>query len=126
MAPIETIRLLRKHNADFTRGNALHKAASSRFPQRPEVMAYLLDEAGVDINQLEHVYDSVIQDWKAGGVGTALHSAVRAKRPENIKLLLDRGINKDLKDKEGRAALDRAREANYAEGVTLLESWGRL
>ena len=123
MAHVETFRLLKEYGTDFTKTNALHRAARSSRKGRLEVMAYLLDEAGVNINQFEYEHDP--DYFKDGpqriGVGTALHAAVAAKCTDNVKLLVERGIDKGLADAKGRKAVDRAREMNYAQGLALLE-----
>jgi ankyrin repeat protein len=38
-----------------------------------------------------------------------------------IKLLLDHGAKRDLKDSQGRTALDRAKESNNAPAIALLK-----
>ncbi|KAF4991316.1 hypothetical protein FDECE_14086 [Fusarium decemcellulare] len=122
MAHVETFRILKEHGVDFTKSNVLHRAAGSTRKGRVEVMAYLLDEAGANINQLEYEHDpDHFEGEHRIGEGTALHSAVRVKSAENIKFLIERGIDKDLVDWKGLKAVDKAREKDYAEGLALLE-----
>lgn len=122
IAPVETFRLLKEYGADFTKTNALHRAASSSRPRRLDVMAYLLDEGGVNINQFEYEHDpDYFEEPYRIGIGTALHAAVWSKRIENAKFLVERGIDKDLTDDEGRKAVDIARERDIPQGLALLE-----
>ncbi|KAM5343569.1 hypothetical protein ACJ41O_012106 [Fusarium nematophilum] len=53
-APVNVFRALREFGVNFARTNALHAAAGSHVRGRIEVMTYLLDEAGVSVNQVEH------------------------------------------------------------------------
>lgn len=56
---------------------------------------------------------------------TPLHAAVLYEEPETVRALLDCGARADARDKEGRTALDLARDGGDAECVALLEQASR-
>ncbi|GAM40916.1 hypothetical protein TCE0_041f13639 [Talaromyces pinophilus] len=122
IAPVKTLKILKEYGADFTKSNALHEAALGLKPGRVEVMAYLLDEAGVPINQREFEYDaSFFNELRQLGLGTALHKAVEDKCLETVKFLLNRGIDRDIEDTKGRKAVDLARTYEFEEALALLQ-----
>lgn len=119
-----TIDLLSAAGADFTKSNALHMAAGSPSRGRPEVMAHLLDELHVAIDQREYGFDQELyREWKNSGLfgGTALHAAAKENKLENAEFLVGRGIGKEIKDERGRRAVDLARELGNRPIVALLE-----
>lgn len=122
IACVKILKILREYGADLTRSNVLQQAALGMKPGRVEVMTYLLDEAGVPIDQREFAYDArLFEDMRGSGLGTALHKAVEAKCLENVKFLLDRRINQDIEDTKGRKAVDLARMYGFEEALALLQ-----
>lgn len=88
-------------------------AAGSSSKGRLEVMAFLLDELHVPINQREYEYDEKLHnEWKGSGLqsGTALHAAVKENQLENAEFLVSKGIDKGVQDGKGRRAVDLAGE----------------
>ncbi|ABV38763.1 ankyrin repeat protein, putative [Shewanella sediminis HAW-EB3] len=75
-------------------------------------MIHLLLERGAEISAQSAVGD------------TALHCATRYGGGEiaTIKPLLDAGVSKELKNAEGKTALDYAKDKNQQEAVKLLHS----
>jgi ankyrin repeat protein len=122
IAPVRILKILTEYGADLRKSNALRNAAHGQKPGRVEVMTYLLDEVGVPINQREFEYDpELFGTWKTWGLGTALHQAVKHKSIECIQFMLDRGIDRDIRDTKGRKAVDLAREYQHEECVALLQ-----
>lgn len=66
-------------------------------------------KAGVPVNLLE------------GNGWTALHSAARNGSVPVVRLLLQKGANKTIKDKTGRTAADQARLAKHYDVLQLLK-----
>ena len=88
-----------------TGGTALHDAALGG---NVEVVALLLDHgAGIDDREVE-------------SGATPLMMAASMGRVEVVTLLLKRGANRQLRDKAGHTALDRARDIENADIVKLL------
>ena len=54
---------------------------------------------------------------------TALHDAVGSGDPAKVRLLLDYGADKTIRNNRGRTALDVAREYNYTECIKVLQSY---
>ncbi|KAI1137841.1 ankyrin [Hypoxylon sp. FL0543] len=117
------LQILKDGGADFTKTNALQSAASSRTQGRTDVMAFLLDEAGVPINMREFEWDKeLVQRHYPSRSGTALHRAVRCGTLENVKFLIERGADRSLRDGLGRTPADIAREIGFSEALALLEN----
>ncbi|CAB3409028.1 unnamed protein product [Caenorhabditis bovis] len=75
-----------------------------------EMVQYLCDK-GVDVNK--------------GHKSSSLHYAACFGRPDIVKLLLQRGANPDLRDEDGKTALDKARERSdedHSQVAVILES----
>ncbi|KAF7551974.1 hypothetical protein G7Z17_g4622 [Cylindrodendrum hubeiense] len=122
-ASVGSLKLLKEYGADFTKSNALHSAAGSPRPGRIEAIEYLVDEAGVPINQREWEYDGKqFEEWKSMGVGTALHCAVKGKHLEAVRFLISKGIDQKIRDTKDRQAVDLARDVDFAEAVALMEA----
>ncbi|OTA82311.1 hypothetical protein M434DRAFT_401072 [Hypoxylon sp. CO27-5] len=120
------LQILKDGGADFTKSNALHNAATSDREGRVDVMAFLLDEAGVSINMREFEWDQdLFERYSPSRIGTALHYAARSGPLENVKFLVERGADLSMKDGEGRTAADFARERGFYEALPLLEIGGQ-
>ncbi|KAI1817202.1 ankyrin repeat-containing domain protein [Poronia punctata] len=79
-----------------------------------EMLRYLVDERGLDVN--------VIDD----NAGTPICCAARWERGVAVvRWLLRKGADPDLEDKDGRDALEFAREGKCHEVLALLEDWKR-
>jgi ankyrin repeat protein len=95
----------------------------------------LLDRGAADINEGTRVPDikskqmgAASLDYAAahnslGGV-TPLMAAIKAKKTEVVKLLIDRGADLSRRDKLGQTALDYAKGARNSEILTLMKSAG--
>jgi uncharacterized protein len=94
---------LESHNADG--GSPLHDAALGG---STDVMSLLLDR-GAQIDA---------RDRESGA--TPLMLAASMGRVSGLTLLLKRGASPNLRDKQGRTALDRAKETGSAESIRLL------
>lgn len=94
--------------------NELNSAAGARFAfearnedeARRQLKRYL--EAGVDINAVDKQTVPVEQGMSS--MSTALHQAVLGSHVMEVRVLLDFGASKDIRDAKGRTALDLARE----------------
>jgi ankyrin repeat protein len=97
----EIVRLLLSHGSDLSHDGAipLHYAAghptlqdgTSRIP----MLEYLVDELGIDVNALDDAIK--ISDDGRGQTGTTLHYAVECGHVEEVKWLLGRGADPDVK-----------------------------
>jgi ankyrin repeat protein len=92
--------------SNVTGGTALHDAALGGSP----AVIDLLLEHGAKIDAADH---------ESGA--TPLMMAASMGRTEALQTLLKRGADPHLKDRNGRTALDRAREAGFRDAQTVLE-----
>ena len=108
--------LLVERGAKLENCIALHYAAgSSRTDlERISMMTHLID-LGFDANEL----DDIAGAYKRG---TPLHYAVRSKKLESIRFLLERGADPHLQNQWGETAAEEAVKRGYAEAVELFES----
>ena len=86
------VKFLLAHGAKISGANPLHEAASSsttNHDQR-EMMAFLLDETGIDIDVLS-TFGHRINKVNGDENGTPLHAAIRSGQEDSIVFLLDRG-----------------------------------
>lgn len=121
-ARLPILRLLHAYGADFRRSNSLHRCAER--DNRVETLQWLLDEAGVPINQRELEYDTELFLAHAGcELGTALHCAAWGNTLHCMRFLLERGIDVNIPDMRGRTARDKAMETGHDDAVALLDRW---
>jgi ankyrin repeat protein len=113
------VALLLAHNASLEKApEALLDAARQG---SINIMQQLLDR-GADVNA--HPYGK----WKTipayqedKGWGSALHCAVKDHRTEAVSFLLEKGADKEYRNRLGLTALDFARELGHEDIVRLLE-----
>lgn len=117
LASLSSLKILKEYGADFAKSNALHEAAQRRgTPKRLEIMTWLLDEAGVDINQREWCWDEEYTKLNGTmGFMSALQCAVQAGQVENVQFLLDRGADLERKDTIGRRAVEMTAKVWFIE-----------
>ncbi len=99
---------------------------------RLNVVAYLLENAAVDLVDLVELGETGRVRTRveghpaevdgADGSGAPLRAAAAAGNLELLRVLLDAGADPGLTDREGRTALDRARDFGRTAAVELLES----
>ncbi|KAK2806515.1 hypothetical protein FQN50_005798 [Emmonsiellopsis sp. PD_5] len=94
---IDSVKVLVEHGVDLQNTLALIDATRSRYPSgnapvQIEIMNYLLN-CGVDIDRVDW-RESCYWDWY--GRGTALMAAVEITCTERVRLLLERGANKEI------------------------------
>jgi ankyrin repeat protein len=104
------VQLLLDHGARVTErnqtgGTALHDAALG---------------GNVDVVTLLLNHGAAIDDQERDSGATALMMAASMGRVEVVTLLLKRGASRELRDKEGHTALDRARDSGNQEIVKQL------
>jgi hypothetical protein len=121
IAPLNVVKLLRKYGADYTKTDALQFAAGSSSPDRIEILAYLLHEVKVPINQMKREFLPEIQfDWR-WSMGTALHSAADNGCTENLQYLLENGADRNKPNLVGWKPIDLARYRGHEKVVKLLQ-----
>ena len=114
---LEIVALLLKHGAWLRGSGALVMAAEAG---KEDLVRYLLDQ-GADVNEIGDEDD--MDEREVLEVGSALHKAAARGNSAVVKLLLDRGAEIELKDAQGRTALDVARIASPDEVVQILENY---
>ncbi|RJE18589.1 Ankyrin repeat protein [Aspergillus sclerotialis] len=114
---VEILRLLAGYGADFSRSNALLRAAERTDKDAVKILEWLLDEAKVPINHVEFEYDP-----EKSGMRTALHCAVEHGAAECVRYLLQRGIDVNLKNMCGRTARDIAQRMGRTEILETLDA----
>ncbi len=92
---------------------------------RPEIVRILL-EGGADVNQADTVYRRTALHEAAVGRSLFRHEPfsrefTEENQTETVRVLLEHGAHKELRDKDGNTALDLAKKANAANVVRLLE-----
>ncbi|ODM21295.1 hypothetical protein SI65_04348 [Aspergillus cristatus] len=103
--------------------NALHCAAHggvgySTEEERIEVLAWLLEKTGIDINQWKHEF-SGMESWRRDTMETALQCAVGSNALGCVRFLLEKGIDAGLRDFYGKTARDLAVEMGNHEAVKI-------
>lgn len=110
------LNLLLTHGAILEHRSALNKAA---YVGRLDNINLLLDK-GAAINAIpdnENIPDLVGQN----GIGTALHDAAEADKADVVRLLLERGADRLVKDTAGHTAREVAVKKGHDECARLLE-----
>ncbi|KAF4472219.1 Heterokaryon incompatibility, partial [Fusarium albosuccineum] len=114
-APVSVLRMLREHGIDFKQSNALHAAARSN---STEVVAYLLDEAGVPINQVWLTEEEPSGSWLDQRGETPLHYASRTYDPvHNIKFLLAKGADRTMRNANALSEMNN--RCKYCANLTI-------
>lgn len=85
-------------------------------------MAFLLDEAGVDINAVS-TFGHRINKRTGDENGTPLHAAVRSGKEDNIMFLLNRGADTERTNVRGMTPLEYAKRYHFDMGTKILEQW---
>ena len=122
------IQLLLDHGAKMECSDALYAAANTFAGDagRIEMMQFLLAH-GADINQREVQVDPrLAEKYPEKGGGTALHGAVRRWNQDNVRFLLGRGADPNIRDNAGRTPLDVAEGSRDTEMVALLKDYRKL
>ena len=115
-ASLDVVNTLLDAGAIVQGSDALHVAAMKG---RVDILQRLLD-SGVDVNEVGFEYCAV--ERFAAVAGTGLHFAVDGGSEEAVRLLLERGADRQLKDAQGNTALERARGKNCEGIIALLDS----
>lgn len=82
------------------------------------MVAYLLDR-GANVDEIPDNED-LFDDPQRFGLGNALCMAAGPGNTDVVKLLLERGANKQVRDAWGRSALDLAKLNNHSDCIKLL------
>lgn len=108
----ELVRLLLDHGADVNGGNQAGESPlqNAALGGNPEVIGILLDR-GAHIDARDR-----------NSQATALMVAASLGRASAVAILLQRGADPKLRDRFGHSALDRARQAEDAVSIHLLET----
>lgn len=119
---VAVVKFLLAHGAKIAGANPLHQAASSstKTHDQQEMMAFLIDETGIDINALS-TFGHRINKVNGDENGTPLHAAIRSGEEHRVIFLLDRGSDLEKKNEMGDTPLEYARRWGFAEGVRILE-----
>lgn len=101
-------------NANSASRNAMrvapiHSAAANRDGKIAVKMVRMLVDYGAEVNVTQH------------GGWTPLQEAAAHGNTELVRLLLERGADKNSAAENGKTAVDLARESNYADTTALLE-----
>ena len=115
-ASLDIVDMLLRAGAMVQESDALHVAAMKA---RVDVLRRLLD-SGADVNECGFEYSAVEQFAEVAGSG--LHFAVDGGSEEVVRLLLERGADRQLKDAQGNTALERARGKGFEGIIALLDS----
>lgn len=117
--PISVIYLMLDYGGDIRIGQLLHHAIE-RQSDTIEVLKILI-EKGAPINST--VYDDHAS-WALFhfmGLGTALHKAAEMGKVDVVRYLISEGANCDIKDANGRIAMDCAQISNNRQVIEVLE-----
>jgi ankyrin repeat protein len=106
----EIIKALIANGAQLSKSNALHRAATSKSPDRIPVLQFLLDQ-GMDVNALEYLDAEYGIAPGNRNFGTPLHYAVRQARVSVVKFLLEHGA-----DPEKHCSLDPETPLDWING----------
>lgn len=121
-APFSIIKLLLDGGGSIERGQLLHHASQRVNSDRLEVVAFILDNGGLQ-NINKTLYQDSLTDWvdeELFGLGTPLHGAAEDGALDVIELLLARGADPSIKDSKGLLPIDRARREGHQKAVESL------
>lgn len=116
-APMSIIQALCDAGAELTGRRALSNAAGHG---RTDVVAYLLDR-GAAIDEVPE-NDDLSEETRESGVKNALCQAPFKRQSEVVDLLLARGASVDVKDTNGRSALELAEQEGHKACVDILNN----
>jgi len=118
---VDMARLLIEHGARVDVGNVVSALCVSERLDRTEMLAYLVEQEA-PINHLDLFIEGHPYIGKADyGIEAPLHTAVRWKKPEIVRALLDHGADPTIKTTKGFTAYDIAKELELRDLVSLLE-----
>ncbi|KAI5366170.1 Putative ankyrin repeat-containing domain superfamily [Septoria linicola] len=121
-SPLDVIEMLFAKGGNVNEGQLLHYAMWRQQADRSAVVKYILQQ-GADINALmyrDHRESFVHRE--PFGIGAPLHEAAAAGDVEVIKLLLDNGADKSVRDTRGRLPYERAQQEGHTVAVELLQN----
>ena len=115
------VQELVSRGARIDNGYPLHRAAESDMPDRERVVVYLAEQ-GAAIDEILHARNKRRFNIEKPlfGLGTPLHVAVTYGKMSVAKTLLSLGADRTVKDTNGRAPEDVAREKDNEEMLNLL------
>ena len=119
---LEVFALLLSHGSKLSDEGAipLHYAAGHPPSQtfRIPMLKYLVDELGLDVNSVD---DAIAFSTDGRGqMGTPLHYAIECGHVEEVKWLLSRGADPDLKPSWGISARDSAKRLPPSHAISAL------
>jgi ankyrin repeat protein len=100
-ADMATIELLFHWGADVNKSPLLHLLTQRKDRYTLQIIQFLLDH-GASINAL-HYQDEVAGGPKTIGMGTPLHTAAYFGNDEVVRYLLQRGTDRSVRGRHGRA-----------------------
>ena len=121
-ASFDIIRLLFDHGGSIEHGQLLHFAAVRDFPDRLDVLNYLIGK-GSFVNSL--MYENSADNYEQeiiSGLGTPLHSAAAAGYLDMVDMLLLRGADPSIKNSRGKLAVEVAEYHGFSEVSDRLRS----
>ena len=123
---VQMLQLLRSHDGKVTGNLALYAAA---FEGSLDAAEWLVSE-GAEVGEVvRYINGELVNegDDEDGQTvyqhGTPLHSAASSGKLDMAAWLLEKGVNKSVKDWQGRTALDIAKANGKSEVVDLIRAW---
>jgi ankyrin repeat protein len=115
-------------NLDFkpmSEGDKRLPPIEQRFPNARYNSELMIESQSTgNINKMINlIKNGAIVNHKGNGDMTALHYAAFANDPDKIKLLLDNGADKNIKDKNNETALELAIKHNKENSIGVLETY---
>ncbi|EED11695.1 hspc200, putative [Talaromyces stipitatus ATCC 10500] len=124
-AHISVIQLMLRRGGDTQKGQLLHHAIE-RNSDNLAVLSLLI-ENGADINAImynEHYPSQALYYFM--GLGTALHKAAELGKVDIVRYLISEGADLNIRDANGRTALECAKMSNHWEVIQVLEKGNGL
>lgn len=113
-----TFRLLLRHGASLSRGEAVRAAArSSEDVGRIPMLKYLIDVLGLEVDPPDENVN--------GQIGTPIHSAIRSGGLEKVKFLVWKGANLQRRNQMGFTPLEEAEKTLFMPIRTCLSQVSR-